>query len=391
MILDTFPTAEEFYKTYWGKKPFIVRNFIPTTLIETFIDGDTLAGLALEEDIKSRFITNNEQSTKWSCEHGPFDEEHFSKLDDNNWSLLVQNVEQHHTDTAKLLTHFQFSPRWLLDDVMVSFSAPGGSVGPHTDSYHTFLVQGIGKRAWKISADKIDDKNFTDNPDMKVLQNGFEGETFEVTAGDVIYMPPFFGHEGKTLDAAMTFSVGFLGPKLSEMLGDYAQYLDEHEELNKRYLGESLNVDSAGFSIAPKTQEAIRQDALTALQSDDFGIWMAAYFSLQTHEDIEDKETSNGKLSSDDLFSALQSGDVLVRPEHIKLVITESAQGGFHLSVYGEILDIPKTQSLLIEILNLGQDISLKTIEGFRDKDAAMKFITALYNNNVLSLNSYDG
>ncbi len=390
MILDAFPTAEEFYKTYWGKKPFIVRNFIPTTLIESLIDGDTLAGLALEEDIKSRFITNNKQGTEWSCEHGPFDEKHFGTLGEENWSLLVQNVEQYHTDTAKLLTHFQFSPRWLLDDVMVSFSAPGGSVGPHTDSYHTFLVQGIGKRAWKISANRVDDDNYAENPDMKVLKNSFDGETFEVTAGDVIYMPPFFGHEGKTIDAAMTFSVGFLGPKLSEMLGDYAQYLDEHEELNKRYLGENLDTNSTGFSIAPATQEAIRGDALTALQSDDFGIWMAAYFSLQTHEDIEDTETSNEKLLSDDLLSALQNGDVLARPEHIKLAITKSSQGGFHLSVHGEILHIPATQKKLVEILNLGQDISLKTIEGFGDKGGAMTFITALYNKNVLSLNSHD-
>jgi len=386
MILEAFPSAEEFYKQYWGKKPFIVRGFIPPEVIDSFVDGDTLAGLALEEDIKSRIITNNAAGDDWTCEHGPFDDDRFDGIGDENWSLLVQNVEQYHTETAELLKYFQRSPRWLLDDIMVSFSAPGGSVGPHTDSYHTFLVQGIGKRTWKISNAKVEDSRYADNPDVKVLANGFDGETFEVTAGDVIYMPPFFGHEGKTIEAAMTFSVGFLGPKLSEMLGDYARYLEENEVLNTRYLGEVLKSDSSGFTIDQQTQIAIRNQAVAAIESDDFAVWMASYFSEPSHDDAENIEVPEEGRSGDALQDALKSGATLHRPEHIKMVIAKLSDGTFTLGVYGDVICVSSAQERLVEQLNGGHDIAQEDLDGSGDRDEAITFIAALYNKGVLRL-----
>ncbi len=381
MILETFPSAEEFYKTYWGKKPFIVRGFIPDAAIDDLVDGDTMAGLALEDEVKSRIITNNPAGNDWSCEHGPFAEERFDDLGDRDWSLLVQNVEQYHTDTADLLQYFQFSPRWLIEDIMVSYSAPGGSVGPHTDSYHTFLVQGIGKRTWKISAEQINDDCYIDNPDMKVLQNGFEGEVFEVTSGDVIYMPPFFGHEGKTIEAAMTFSVGFLGPKLSDILSEYAHYLEENEALNKRYLGENLDAKSAAFSIAPKAQEAMRGDVLSCFQSDDFAKWMAAYFSTPAHDTIEGMEDEDNDLSYDALCKALQNGAALYRPEHVKLAITNASSGDYNLAAYGGSIIIGAAYSDLIAKLSAGKSITIEDIQ-----EDMMKIIHTLYDHNIVTI-----
>lgn len=375
MILDKFPSAEEFYKTYWGKAPFIVRGFIPSSLIDSLIDGDTLAGLALEDDIKSRIITNSAAGGDWVCEHGPFEIERFSALGEKNWSLLVQNVEQYHKDTAGLLSYFQFSPRWLMDDIMVSYSAAGGSVGPHTDSYHTFLVQGIGKRTWKISSERVNDDRYVDNPDVKVLAHGFEGESFEVEAGDVIYMPPFYGHEGKTLETAMTFSVGFLGPKLSEMLGDYAHHLEENDALNKRYFAEELRNDSAGFTVTQATQDVIRGDIMASVQSDDFARWMVAYFSTPSHEEFESLDKEQQALCGD---------EILYRPEYVKLAITPSSNGDFSLAVYGETISVSMAQAKLIEWLNDGQDIVLDDLKAFGDESTAMALIMDLYSKNAL-------
>ena len=386
MILKTFPSAEEFYKTYWGKKPFLVRGLIPEELIDTLIDGDTLAGLALEEDVKSRIITNNHAGNDWTCEHGPFNEDRFDNIGDKNWSLLVQNVEQYHTETAELLQYFHTSPRWLLDDIMVSFSAPGGSVGPHTDSYHTFLVQGIGKRTWKISNTTIDDDRYVDNPHVKVLAHGFDGETYEVATGDVIYMPPFWGHEGKTIDAAMTFSVGFLGPKLSEMLGDYAQYLEENEALNTRYLGANLHRESAGFTIGQHAQDAIKSSAIAAIKSDSFAHWMASYFAKPTHDDIENIDIDEHEFSSDMLQNALKQGQTLRRTEHIKLTLTKSENDKSYLAVYDEVISVSSTQKQLIDKLNKGHDITQEDLKLCDDKDETITLINTLYNLNVLTL-----
>ena len=75
---------------------------------------------------------------------------------------------------------------------MVSYSTPGGGVGPHFDSYHVFLIQGMGKRSWKIGREKIRKEKYIEGLDLKILNEEFIGDEFEVEAGDVIYIPPLF-------------------------------------------------------------------------------------------------------------------------------------------------------------------------------------------------------
>lgn len=279
IILEKFPEIDEFYKEYWGKKPFIVRGAIDANLFESFIDGDTLAGLSLEEDIKSRLVMTSPEGGKWSCEHGPFEEERFSTLGDKNWSLLVQNVDQYHEGTRGLLESFNFSPRWLLDDIMVSYSATDGSVGPHTDSYHVFLVQGEGKREWTVADKPADNQDCIEGLDLKVLKAGVEGKPIEVSMGDVIYIPPHFAHEGITINNALTFSVGFLGPKMSELFIEYGYYLEETERHNKRYEGQDLSAETVGSIIPLAAQKTIKTDLLDTLNTDSFSDWLVQYFS----------------------------------------------------------------------------------------------------------------
>jgi 50S ribosomal protein L16 3-hydroxylase len=285
MILNKFPTDEDFYQTYWNKKPFVVRGAIDPDLFESLIDGDTLAGLSLEEEIKSRLVITAPRGGEWTCEHGPFEEERFQTLGEKNWSLLVQNVEKYHTDTAALLDSFNFSPRWLLDDIMVSYSAVGGSVGPHTDSYHVFLVQGMGRRLWRIGEKPVENEKCIEGIELKVLKDGFQGQEIEVTKGDVIYIPPQFAHEGTTLENAMTFSVGFLGPKMSELFIEYGYYLEQIETDNKRYVGEGLCAQSTSLEIPPSAQDTIRNDLLNTLHAKSFSNWLIEYFSTSKDED----------------------------------------------------------------------------------------------------------
>lgn len=384
MILDQFPTTEEFYKTYWGKRPFIVRSYIGASFMKDLVDGDTMAGLSLEEDIKSRIVTNDSSGKKWKCEHGPFDETRFSDLGERDWSLLVQNVEQYHDETAKLLEYFHFSPRWLLDDVMVSYSTPGGSVGPHTDSYHTFLVQGIGVREWKISNVPVMDDNYIKGMDLKVLQNGFKGDTFEVRMGDVIYLPPHFGHEGITRETAMTFSVGFLGPKMSEMMSEYAAYLEEDEALDNRYLGISMTADSAAFSISAQEQNTIRSGLISMLESDGFYLWMAKYLSAPTHTDPDNIDPIDEPVDGDEMLYALQKGMVLKRNECVKISITTSSDGVLNLAVYGDVVSCDPSHNDLIKTLNRNDAISMENLSLLGDKHLVISLLTRLYNLGVI-------
>ncbi len=161
-------TAREFLRDYWQKKPLLIRQAIPD--FESPIDADELAGLALEEEVESRVII------AWELRRGPFSEDSFSQLPEREWTLLVQAVDQFVPEVAELLEHFRFLPSWRIDDVMISFAAPGGSVGPHFDNYDVFLLQGKGKRHWKIGQMCDSDSALLEHADLPAHPRRLRGK-----------------------------------------------------------------------------------------------------------------------------------------------------------------------------------------------------------------------
>ena len=117
----------DFLERHWQKRPVVLKrgfnNFIDP------ISPDELAGLAMESEVDSRLVSH--QDGKWQVSHGPF--ESYDHLGETNWSLLVQAVNHWHEPTAALMRPFRELPDWRIDDLMISFSVPGGGVGPHLD------------------------------------------------------------------------------------------------------------------------------------------------------------------------------------------------------------------------------------------------------------------
>ena len=89
-----------------------------------------------------------------------------------------------------LLQRFAFVPQARLDDVMVSYATPGGGVGPHVDRYDVFLLQGPGRRAWRV-----------------------ENKRYVAAPGDLLYLPPGVRHDGVALEPCFTYSIGFRAPR----------------------------------------------------------------------------------------------------------------------------------------------------------------------------------
>lgn len=212
-------SAKQFLARHWQKKPLLVRGAMPG--LEHFIDRDTLVSLALREDVESRLIVR--RGNAWSVHHGPLDAGHFSGLPKKNWTLLVQDV-QHHIDPAwEILSQFNFIPYARLDDLMVSYAADGGGVGPHYDSYDVFLIQAAGKRRWRV-AKKFDASVRTGVP-LKMIE-AFEAEQeWLLKSGDMLYLPPNYAHEGIAEGECITLSVGFRAPRAYELALAYLQEL----------------------------------------------------------------------------------------------------------------------------------------------------------------------
>ncbi|WNC70284.1 cupin domain-containing protein [Thalassotalea nanhaiensis] len=216
-------TPETFLAEYWQKKPLIIKGAFAN--FEDSIDANELAGLAMEEFIESRIISCN--NSKWDVKHGPFED--FSEFGEANWTLLVQAVNHWSADVDSLIEPFKFIPNWRIDDVMVSFSTPGGGVGPHLDQYDVFIIQGEGKRRWQVGKPDASLTELIPHEDLKQVSM-FNAVIDEITEpGDLLYIPPNHPHNGVSIDNSINYSVGFQAPSAQELISAFADYqLDNH-------------------------------------------------------------------------------------------------------------------------------------------------------------------
>ena len=238
-------TPEAFLAEYWQKKPLLIKNAIPD--FTGLLSPDELAGLACEDEVQSRIVEY--KKGKWHATHGPFDDEAFANLPekptaDNNWTLLVQSVNHHLPEGAALLQHFDFIPHARLDDLMVSYAPNGGGVGPHFDSYDVFLLQGQGKRLWRISEQT--DLSLVEGAPLRILQNFDTAQEWLLEAGDMLYLPPHLAHWGIAVsDGAidcMTYSIGFRAPKNQELATEFLGFMQDQLNQDKLVLdGDFLN------------------------------------------------------------------------------------------------------------------------------------------------------
>lgn len=217
---------DRFLREHWQKTPLLLPDALPD--LRCLPSPEELAGLACEPEVESRLVMGDSESG-WRIRHGPFEESDFLALPASRWTLLVQDVEKHLPAAAALLDAFDFVPRWRLDDLMISYAAPGGSVGPHVDAYDVFLVQVEGPRTWELGQSVARPRHREDS-DLKVLSE-FEPTTrLRVDPGDVLYVPPGVAHFGHSDQPSTTCSVGFRAPSASELLVAAARLLDKNTD-----------------------------------------------------------------------------------------------------------------------------------------------------------------
>jgi 50S ribosomal protein L16 3-hydroxylase len=206
------PNLKAFLSQTWQKKPLLFRQALPG--FQPLLNPLELFELAAQDEVESRLIQSS--AKQWRLEHGPFDKEQIPSLKKKNWTLLVQGVDLHLDSAHELLKQFRFIPDARLDDLMISLASDGGGVGPHFDSYDVFLLQAWGRREWRIGP--LQDRALRANTPVKLLANFKPTETFVLEPGDMLYLPPNWGHDGIARGACMTYSIGFRAPSRSEFL-----------------------------------------------------------------------------------------------------------------------------------------------------------------------------
>jgi len=226
----------QFMRRYWQKKPLLVRQALPG--FKPLLSRADLFAMVADEDVESRLIVQHgEKSDGWKMKQGPFGRRSLPPINQPGWTLLVQSVDSHDEDAHALLQKFRFVPDARLDDLMISYATAGGGVGPHFDSYDVFLLQASGRRRWKIGRQA--DLSLQQGVPLKILQNFEPDEEFVLEAGDMLYLPPSYAHEGvaeasvdvdgKAVDC-MTYSIGFRAPAARELAASLLHRLAEFSE-----------------------------------------------------------------------------------------------------------------------------------------------------------------
>jgi 50S ribosomal protein L16 3-hydroxylase len=227
-------TPAQFLRRHWQKKPLLVRKAMAG--FEGPLSADALFALAARDDVESRIVLH--ERGRWSLLHGPFRRAHRRALPRRNWTLLVQGVNLHVREADALLRRFDFIPYARLDDVMVSFAAPGGGVGPHVDSYDVFLLQGLGRRRWQTSRQR--DQALKAGLPLKILARFRPQHSRVLGPGDMLYLPPRVAHDGTALEPCTTYSIGFRAPEAQELVVAFVDWLRDRVALSGRYADRDL-------------------------------------------------------------------------------------------------------------------------------------------------------
>lgn len=287
----TFPDfdAAAFLRDHWQKQPLLIRN--PWARWHNPLEPDELAGLACEEGVESRLIVQSggDQREGWTVEHGPLPEDRFATLGRDPWTLLVQAVDHHAPQVAALLPPFRFIPNWRVDDIMVSYATDGGGVGPHFDQYDVFLIQGLGRRRWRLGQRCDADTPLLAHGDLKLLAHFDVESEWVLEPGDILYVPPGLAHDGIAVgDDCMTYSIGFRAPARSELIADWADDVLERLVEDDRYADPDLPLRDNPGEIADAELERLHAMMLEAMgDRRAFARWFGRYNSLSKYAEAD--------------------------------------------------------------------------------------------------------
>lgn len=367
-------TLDRFLAEFWQKKPLLIKLGFPN--FADPISPDELAGLAGEEEIESRIVSNADG--QWQLETGPFDD--FGAFGEQNWTLLVQAVDHWHPESAALIEPFRFIPNWRIDDLMISFSTPGGGVGPHLDQYDVFIIQGMGKRHWRVGMPDANLKQHCPHP--RLLQVTPFTDCIDVITepGDILYIPPGCPHDGISVDTSLSYSVGFRAPAQKDLVTGLADFLIENEINGDRFTDPDRTATTSVGAISSADLGKVKNLLQQMIDEPEL---LARYFgSYITHAKHElDATEPDPHYQADEIAEYLEEGSVLARLGGLRCCyIQPSPTDDILLFINGNTINLPATELSTVKQLCEQVQLDQTTAASFAQDPAKLQLLTMLIN-----------
>jgi len=305
--------TETFLSKYWQKKPLLIRNAWPD--LKSPISAEELAGLACEETVHARLVQEKHPQTPWHVSYSPFQEKDFLSLPESHWTLLVTDCEKHLPELRALIKPFRFIPDWRIDDLMISYAADKGTVGPHVDQYDVFLLQLEGTRHWEISEQVLNKPECIDGLELAILKDFEPDQNWEIKPGDLLYLPPGIPHHGVADGPCITASIGFRAASKADILRDYTDFISARFTDSDRYSDPDLKSQKNPAEITPQSIHKFRQIIQSGCEIEDgfFSVWLGEM--LTSTDEVPDTIVFNEKLFID----RYDSGETLMHSPFARL------------------------------------------------------------------------
>ena len=341
--LQLSPTfnVDDFLKQNWQKKPVLLPKLVQN--FRDAISAEELAGLACEEFIESRLISEFKPG-EWLLKNGPFEESDFTSLPESNWTLLVQAVDQWVETVADIKALFDFLPSWRIDDIMISFAAQGGGVGPHYDYYDVFLLQGSGERHWQVGERWAPTESQRPNTELNLLQEFEPKMEFTLSAGDALYIPPRFSHWGTATSDGLCYSIGFRAPSLAEMIEGFSDLIIKEQNPVNRYEDSSVTSHLRSGEIKPQLlDKSFQQLSERLADKSKFITWFGCHVSQPKYPELI--QGLDQTLSSEEFAVLLGEGVSLFKNPSSRFAFLESGdEAKVLLFVDGAMVAFPVVQ-----------------------------------------------
>ncbi|MCB5226839.1 cupin domain-containing protein [Alishewanella sp. 16-MA] len=367
----------DFMQQYWQKKPLLIKQGFQD--FKDPLSADELAGLALDEDVESRLVQCH--AGNWQLETGPFED--FNRYGERDWTVLVQAVDHWHPPAAALLEPFRFIPNWRIDDLMVSFSTPGGGVGPHLDQYDVFIIQGEGKRHWRVGMPDASLKQHCPHPRLLQVSPFTACIDAILEPGDILYIPPGCPHDGISIDNSLNYSVGFRAPAQKDLLTGLTDYLIDHEIVGKRFTDPARQLTPQNGAISEQDLDQVQQ-LLLQLISDRQLLpqWFGQYITQAKHE--LDQQEPDPHYQAEEIAEYLEEGSVLASIGGLRCsYYQQKPDCDILLFIDGEKIVLPAEELHTAQLLTQSPNISQQDCMHFIAREERLLLLTDLINQGL--------
>jgi 50S ribosomal protein L16 3-hydroxylase len=367
----------DFMQQYWQKQPLLIKQGFKN--FQDPLSANELAGLALEDDVESRLVECRDGN--WQLETGPFED--FSRYGDKDWTILVQAVDHWHPPAAELIEPFRFIPNWRIDDLMVSFSTPGGGVGPHLDQYDVFIIQGEGKRHWRVGMPDASLKQFCPHPRLLQVTPFTACIDVIMEPGDILYIPPGCPHEGISLENSLNYSVGFRAPAQKDLLTGLADYLLDNDISGKRFSDPQRSLTGNIGAISEQDLDQVQQ-LLVQLVSDrdKLPLWFGQYITQAKHE--LDQQEPDPHYQAEEIAEYLEEGSVLARLGGLRCSYYQTNESSdIQLFINGTTIVLPAEEQMTAQLLCDSKRIDQQQCLHFTAREERLLLLTDLINQGL--------